>query len=228
MRLGKLFFAGAILLGLAYFALRSPLPVADPRALKADVADAGAPLSINAYLDAGFPRDKGSAALASSGAQFRTFALQAPTDAGALSIARAEALEAAATQFKAAGIGNVMIRFGGNVVTRGTRGSGPWRIGLRNPRKGPDDALAYLLADRDEAIATFGDLPVVTVIHAAGPTAAAAAQDLLAAGAGWRELARKQGVEQVMVVDAAGAVTVTPELHKRLKFLPGITPTVAP
>jgi len=228
MRLGRLFFGGAVLLGLAWFALRSPLPAADPRVLKEDVADAGAPLSINLFLDTGYSRDRAKAELATATAQFRKFALEAPADPAALAVARAELLETTAAQFKAAGIVNVMIRFGGNLVVRGRRGTGPWRIGLRNPLGGPEDAVAYLLADRDEAVASFGDLPVITVIDADGPTAATQAQELSGAGKAWPDRARQQAIAQVMVIDASGKVTVTADLHKRLKFLHGIAPQVAP
>lgn len=64
MSTGRLFFAGAVLLGLAWFALRSPLPVADPRFIKEDFAGPGAPLSFSVYLDTGYERAKAHAALA--------------------------------------------------------------------------------------------------------------------------------------------------------------------
>jgi hypothetical protein len=228
MRLGRLFFAGAVLLGLGWAALRSPLPAVDPRFLKEDVADAGAPLSFSVYLDAGYSRDRAKAELAAATAPFRKFALEASADPAALAVERAELLESAAAQLKAAGVANLMIRFGGHLVVRGRRGNAPWRIGLRNPRGGPDDAVAYLLADRDEAVATFGDRPVITVLDADGPSAAANAATLAGAGREWPKLARQQALAQVMSVDAEGTVTVTPELNQRLKFLHGITPRVLP
>ena len=64
MRLGRLFFAGAVLLALAYFALRSPLPVADPRFLKHDFFALGTLVSVSAYLDEGDTRERARGALA--------------------------------------------------------------------------------------------------------------------------------------------------------------------
>jgi len=71
MRLGRLFFAGAVLLALAWFALRSPLPVADPRFIKQDSASPGAPLSISVYLDTGYERSRAQSALADTEAFLR-------------------------------------------------------------------------------------------------------------------------------------------------------------
>jgi hypothetical protein len=223
MRLGKLFFAGAIFLALAYFALRSPIPAADPRFLQAEVADAGAPAVIAVYLDTGYLRERAQQELAGVAADWREAARG--TDAAAPSARHAQALEAAAVRLQRAGIGNVMLRFGHNLVVRGRRGNGPWRVGLRNPRgTRPDDALAYLLADRDEAVASHGGERVVTVIGADGVAATAAAQALHAAGQQWPELARQRGLDQVMVVEADGAIHVTKALNDRLKFLRGATP----
>lgn len=226
MQLGRLFFAGAILLGLAWFALRSPIPAADPRFVTADVADAGAPASIAAYLDTGYPRERGQGEIAAVAAELRAAARAAGGDPDAQ---RAQALEAAAARLKNAGIGNALLRFGNNLVVRGRRGGAPWRVGLRNPRgRLPDDALAYLLADRDEAVASHGTDRVVTVLGADGVAAAAAAQALHAAGAQWPELARQRGFDQVMVVEPDGAITLTKALNGRLKFLRGATPQVLP
>jgi hypothetical protein len=219
MHLGRLFFAGAIVLALAWFALRSPLPAADPRFIQKDFADAGAPLSISAYLEAGHLRERGQAEIAGVAAPLRAATQATPPETVAL--ARAEAVERAAAQLRAAGIGNVMIRFGDVLVARGHRGTGPWRVGLRDPRgQRPGDALAYLLADGDDAIASHGRERVVTVIGTDAPAAAAAAQALHQAGAGgWAALARQRGLEQVLVVEADGSIAATRPLSERLKFL---------
>jgi len=71
MRLGRLFFGGAVLLALAWFALRSPLPVADPRFIKQDFAGPGTALSISVYLDAGYERSRAQSALAEAAARLR-------------------------------------------------------------------------------------------------------------------------------------------------------------
>lgn len=64
MRLDRLFFAGAALFALAYFALRSPVPVADPRFLKHDFFALGTLVSVSVYLDEGDTRERARGALA--------------------------------------------------------------------------------------------------------------------------------------------------------------------
>ena len=350
MRLGRLFFAGAVFLGLAYFALRSPLPVADPRFIKEDFPGPGAALSISVYLDTGYSRDRAHKALADCAALLRerehdtdpwgdgalgamnrslarggtpptppdlvalferaeqsrvetggrydarlgalsklwgfdgappsrnapppeaevqravaALARAAPWRAGAYGpslavqfdfggLARASALDEALATLKDAGINNVMLNFGGSLRTRGARGNAPWRIGLRNPRaKGPNDVLAYVLTDRDEALTTRGDdelffeqggaryhhildprsgapaqgLQSATVISADGQSAAVAAQALFVAGpGGWRDLARQLGADQALVVTADGDIKLTAALNQRLKFLHDRQPSV--
>jgi hypothetical protein len=229
MRLGRLFFAGAVVLGLAYFALKSPLPVADPRFIKEDFAGPGAAVSFSVFLDTGYARDRAHKLLADAAAILRKAEAQ-PDGAEAADVARAQALDRAAAELKAAGIRNGMLKFGGALVVFGKRGNAPWRIGLRDPRgKGPDGALAYVMSSGDEAIATRGDARVVTVI-AADATQAARGVGAVADGSpeAWPELARRAGLEQVMVVDADGTVTVTDALGKRVKFLSDINAKVVP
>ena len=69
----------------------------------------------------------------------------------------------------------------------------------------------------------------VTVIHADGALADAASTALFVAGPQrWREVARRLGVEQVVVVADGGAVSVTAALAPRLHFAGGIAPQVVP
>jgi thiamine biosynthesis lipoprotein len=228
MRLGRFFFAGAVILGLAYFALRSPIPAADPRFLQAEVADAGAPASIAVYLETGYLRERAQSELKLVADELRKARRDAGGDPAAQGVQRAEALERGAARLQAAGITNAMLRCGGNLVVRGRRGNAPWRVGLRDPQ-GRFEAIAYLLADRDEAVASVGEARAVTVLGPAGPAAAAQAAELAAAPPGaWRELARQGGIEQAMVVEADGSVSVTKALNERLKFFRGLTPTVLP
>jgi thiamine biosynthesis lipoprotein len=69
------------------------------------------------------------------------------------------ALDRAAAIFKARGIGNALINIGGNVLALGSKGSQPWRVGIRHPR--PEQAggapLATLELRDGEAIGTSGD-----------------------------------------------------------------------
>lgn len=227
MRIGRLFFAGSIFLGLAYFALRSPLPVADPRFIREDFGGPDAPISVSVYLDAGYPRDRAHQALAAAAARVRA----APDDAAAL--------EAAVGGLQQAGIRNLMFKSGGTLLVRGKRGNAPWRVGVRKPgARGPDDVLAYLLEDRAEALCTRHDemrgapvsgLRQVTVVAADAPTAAQAAEALFAAGPDrWREQARQLGIEQALAIGATGEIAVTQALGDRLKFLHSAQPRVVP
>jgi hypothetical protein len=219
MSTGRLFFAGALLLGLAWFALRSPLPVADPRFIKDDAGTPEAPISVSVFLEPGFLRDTARALIKQC-----TDALQARGRDGAPA-----AVEDCAASLKAGGIENLMVNFAGNLVVRGRRGNAPWRIGLRNTRaRGANDVIGYLLEDRAEAIATRGEddpgaatrgLRSISVTAADAPAAAKAADALYAAGPGWPALAQKLGAAQAVAVDAAGQISVTSELAKRVKFL---------
>lgn len=353
MRLGRLFFAGAVLLGLAWFALRSPLPVADPRFVRHEFLALGTLVSVSAYLDEGYTRERARQAFAATEALLRDYerawtpegdgmlgtlnrrlaageAVALPAAASALfaraeeararsgglfdarlgaliqlwgfdddsrrreappdaaqarrlaqaaqqapafvagmaygpapavqwdfgGIAKGAAVDAAVAQLKAAGITNVIVNAGGNLRTAGRRGGAPWRIGIRHPRgRTPDEVMAYVLTERDEALMTSGDyeryfehdgrryhhlldprsgapaqgLWSVTVAHPDAAWADAASTALFVAGPdGWREAARRLGVDEALAVTAAGEIQVTAALAARLKFLGGAQARVAP
>lgn len=171
-------------------------------------------------------------------------------------IAKGEAVERAVARLAAAGLGNAIVNAGGNLRAAGRRGRAPWRIGIRNPRgASPNEALAYLLVDGAEAIMTSGDnerffefegrryhhlldprsgapaqgLRSVTVAHADAAWADAASTALFVAGPdGWRELARRLDVAQVLAVTASGEILVTAAFERRLKFLGGAQARVVP
>lgn len=247
MRLGRLAFAGAAILAPAYFALRSPLPAADPRALHEEFPALGATVAVTTYLDAGFPRERGHAAIAACERFLQGYvaapALRARVDdlrrrGGIAELpdadlpVRAAALDQALAQLRAAGIGNATISAGGVLRAAGRRGAAPWRIGLRDA-SGRHDALAYLLEDRDESLATYGavhgPLSQASVADPDSVLAATAAAMLVAAGpARWRETARRLGVEQALIVDDAGRISVTTALAGRLRFLHGLVATPVP
>lgn len=220
--MGRLFFAGALLLGLAWAALRSPVPAIDARYLREDFP--GEPLlSVSAWLSPDDTRDRARAAITACASPLRAApAAPAATDAGAACLAASK-------------IDSFMLNFAGNAVTAGRRGAAPWRIGLRHPQpRGPDDALAYVLAGDREAVATrLGSRPdglqQVSVFAADAATAAAGADALLAAGpAQWRAQARALRLDQALVLLADGSVQATGTLAPRLKFLHGEVATVVP
>lgn len=151
------------------------------------------------------------------------------------------------------GFGDVLVNAGGNVAVRGTCGERAWRVGIRDPRS-PDAELPMLLATLEpgnESVITHGDdqrwfehrgiryahlldpvtgwpargLRSVTVVHADGTRADAEGAALFVAGADWPALARALGHDQVLAVDADGALQLTRRLAARLKLL-GDTPTI--
>jgi FAD:protein FMN transferase len=148
------------------------------------------------------------------------------------------------------GFGNVLIDAGGNLATRGMRGTRPWRIGIRDPRS-PVAAqqLLALLETGDEAVITHGDdqrsfehqgkryahvldpasgLPAsgirsLTVVHPDATRADAEGAALYVEGAcGWRARALGLGLDQLMVVLDDGRVQVTRRLAMRLLLPEGL------
>jgi len=71
-------------------------------------------------------------------------------------IAKGYALDRAAIALRQAGIDDFLISAGGQMMAGGLRGDRPWRIGIRDPRKGPDDYFAFLEVT-DTSVSTSGD-----------------------------------------------------------------------
>jgi thiamine biosynthesis lipoprotein len=154
------------------------------------------------------------------------------------------ALDRAAQILKDRGIGNALINIGGNVMALGSKSGTPWRVGIQHPRQ--TAPLATLDLRDGEAIGTSGDYqryfevdgrrychlidprdgrPVsttqaVTVLMPPGPQAGmwsdVASKPLFIAGADWPRLAKAQGVEQVLHIDAAGTITLTDAMKARV------------
>ncbi len=155
------------------------------------------------------------------------------------------ALDRAATQLRARGIRNALINIGGNVMALGRRGDTPWRVGIQDPRS--TAPLAMLELRDGEAIGTSGDyqryfkLDGQRYCHLLDPRSAAPAQTtqavtvlippgsdagmrsdvlskpLFIAGAEWRSMAQRLGVEHALRIAADGTILATPALHERLK-----------
>ena len=125
----------------------------------------------------------------------------------------------------------------------GRRGVRPWHIGIRHPRA--PGVFASVEIETDESILTSGDYerffiynrkryhhvidprtgyPIrkavcATVIHRSAAIGDATATALLVAGPDhWEALAQAMGIEQAMLVDAAGNIHVTSELRERIRF----------
>lgn len=163
---------------------------------------------------------------------------------------KGHALDRAAAILRAQGIGNALINIGGNIMALGSRNGETWRIGILHPREpGP---LATLKLYDGEAIGTSGDYqrffefngkrychlldpergePVthtqaLTVLISPRPGAGALSdmvtKPLFIAGARWPEWAERLGVDQVLRVDAAGGIVVSPKMRARLEFADGV------
>lgn len=171
-------------------------------------------------------------------------------------IAKGYAADLAIALLQKENIRNAIVNLGGNLRVSGRRGDRDWNIGIRHPR--PDQGvriLASLKTHGDEAVLTSGDyeryfdfegrryhhildpktgapaqgLQSVTVVYPEGAWADAASTALFVAGPQhWRDMAARMGIDQAMVVDAQGQVTVTQALAPRLQFAEGIHPVIVP
>ena len=158
------------------------------------------------------------------------------------------ALDRAAAILKEQGIRNALINIGGNILALGDKEGRKWKVGIQHPRQpgpmatielGDGEAIgtsgdyqrffevngkryAHLLdprtgypADHTQAVTV-----VIPSGEKAGTLSDASSKPIFIAGpADWREAARRQGVTQVLRVDASGAVAVTAELRGRLQFI---------
>jgi len=142
------------------------------------------------------------------------------------------------------GINNAVINAGGDLAVSGEHGDREWNIGIRNPRK--DSILASVQVAPGESVFTSGDYErvyeykgkryhhildprtgyptqdaeSVTVIHTHPALADAMATALMVAGRDrWFEIAKKNHLEYVMLIDSDGNIHITPAMYKRVKFI---------
>jgi thiamine biosynthesis lipoprotein len=71
-------------------------------------------------------------------------------------IAKGYALDLAADALKERGVRTFLISAGGQMMVGGLKDDRPWRVGIRDPRGGPDDYFAYLEVT-DTSVSTSGD-----------------------------------------------------------------------
>ena len=71
-------------------------------------------------------------------------------------IAKGYAIDRAGLKLRQAGIQNFMVDGGGDILVSGHIGDRSWRLGIRDPRGGPDD-LIKKLSVQDGAVVTSGD-----------------------------------------------------------------------
>jgi thiamine biosynthesis lipoprotein len=148
------------------------------------------------------------------------------------------------------GFGDAVVDAGGNLAARGSHHMRPWRVAIRDPRSSQEPRrLLASLQVFDEAVITHGDdqryfefdgrryshilhpktgvsvqgFRSLTVVHADATLADAGGAALYVAGpASWRALARKLGIDQVLIAADDGSVQVTAALAGRLTPEPGV------
>ena len=166
-------------------------------------------------------------------------------------IAKGYAIDRACAKLRSLGIRNMVVNAGGDLRAVGDHGDRPWRIGIRDP--GGGGVIGSLQTGPDEAIFTSGNyeryrenatqryphildprsgwpvsgLSSATVITREGVVADAAATALVVAGADeWADVAHGLGLGQVLMVDEAGTVYMTPEMSERVELREGVRAVV--
>jgi len=164
--------------------------------------------------------------------------------AGLGAIGKGYALDRVAQELARRGFGDFLLVGGGQVLARGRHGDRPWRVGLRDPRGGPEELFARLELG-DGSLSTSADnesyfeldgvryhhvldprtgwpargLRSATVLHPEGTVADALSTAVLVLGAErGLEVARRLGAEAVLV-DERGAVVATAGVEARLERL---------
>lgn len=161
--------------------------------------------------------------------------------------AKGYALERAAGIMKQHGIRNALINIGGNILALGRHGDRPWKVGIQHPRQ--SGAIAMLELRDGEAIGTSGDYQrffekdgrrychlidprtgwpatgaqSVTVLvrgdHAGVRSDVTSKPIFIAGPLGWRAMATRMGVAEVLFIAADGRASVTPGMAGRLEWL---------
>jgi thiamine biosynthesis lipoprotein len=165
-------------------------------------------------------------------------------------IAKGQAVDLAVAHLRELGVDNAIVNAGGDLRAFGRHGDRPWRVAVRKPGGG---IIGTVEVRGDEALFTSGNYerfrqdeeeryphildprtgwPVqgvasATVITGNGTVADAAATALIVAGLdGWPAVARSLRLEQVLIVDGAGRVYLTPEMDARVEFSEEVERTV--
>lgn len=157
--------------------------------------------------------------------------------------AKGYGVDKAIEYLKSMGVENAIVNAGGDLRAIGKKGNKPWMIGIRDPRA--QSILAGIEVQGDESVFTSGDyerfyeyqgkryhhilnpktgypttnVRSVTIVHKSAALADAAATALFVAGPeNWERVAKRMGVDQVMLIDDQGTIFLTPAIEKRIKF----------
>jgi len=165
-------------------------------------------------------------------------------------IAKGYAVDLAVGRLRELGIDNAIVNAGGDLRAFGRHGDRPWRVAVRRPGGG---TVGTVEVRGDEALFTSGnyerfrqdeperyphildprtgwpvrDVASATVLSANGAVADAAATALIVAGLDeWEAVARSMGLAQVLIIDEAGRVYLTPAMADRVEFSEEVERTV--
>jgi len=165
-------------------------------------------------------------------------------------IAKGYAVDLAVERLRELGIDNAIVNAGGDLRAFGRHGDRPWRVAVRRPGGG---TVGTVEVRGDEALFTSGnyerfrqdeperyphildprtgwpvrDVASATVISGNGAVADAAATALIVAGLDeWEAVARSMGLAQVLIIDEAGRVYLTPAMADRVEFSEEVDRTV--
>jgi thiamine biosynthesis lipoprotein len=157
-------------------------------------------------------------------------------------IAKGYAVDLAVARLRELGVASAIVNAGGDLRAYGRHGDRPWRVAVRKPGGG---TIGTVEVRGDESLFTSGnyerfrqdetrryphildprsgwpvqDVASATVITNEGIVADAAATALIVAGLdGWPDVARSLGLDQVLIVDEAGRVYLTPAMAERVQF----------
>lgn len=162
--------------------------------------------------------------------------------------AKGYALDRAIAFLRRREVPGVLINIGGNLMALGTKCGQPWRVGIQHPRKPEPIALlslhdgeaistsgdyeryfmrdgkrySHLIDPRTGRPAGESQSATVLVARrdAAGTSSDASSGPLFIRGPnGWRELAARLGVTNVLLIDRRGQIHLTDQMHERLEFL---------
>lgn len=169
--------------------------------------------------------------------------------------AKGYALDRAVLHLREEGVKNALVNIGGNIIALGQHGDKPWRVGIQHPRKpGPiatlslDDGWAigtsgdyqrYFELDGKRYCHIIDprtgypvqDMQAVTVLVPPGENSGAisdvASKPIFIASADNRQAAIKaMGIENVMLVDGQGRVSVSQEMAGRIKWVGNVDPAI--
>lgn len=157
--------------------------------------------------------------------------------------AKGYAVDEAINTLREMGINNAIVNAGGDLRAIGDKNGQAWRIGIRHPRK--PGVIASIEVSGDESVFTSGDyeryfayhdqryhhildphsgypahgISSVTVVHPDATTADAAATALFIAGVhDWPRIAKRMGIELVMLIDDHGNIHMSQAMQARIHF----------